>query len=384
MSERRELLFDHEFPWPDFGWVFDPENLEDVTQAIVRNYKWNATEKIDGLFVIISSEGWMSTNYKKYDYNSIPVNYGGATKRDFQNSIDKMKLMRRCFIKTYENQNVDFMAYGKIITAGISTSTHDIYDYQKRGFKVGDILFFGIGIVLRGEANTNESYLKMKAVSKNIFLEICVFESPLSDKRYIIVPINLQVRFLLDDYYLKSVPDFGYDSLKSLLLNPRVTDLIKDRKVRGIVLSRNGKEMKLNYLPGVNIFLDSYFIQLEDNLQILGTTTSSWIEVFDCLKKIYKSSNKFVSCFDIKEDFDIYITASLSKYPEIQAVLESLEHVPEERKLKIVDYSTKIMTDIKQELRFKFDKQIEFAMDPLLNARFHKRVTKAVKGKKKL
>lgn len=381
MSESEQATLAQEYPWPDFDYVIDPEKLEFLAKCIIKNKTWNSTEKIDGFHVTVSTDSWISTKHKRYDYASIPVNYHGATKRELQNLIDKLLLLKRCLSPTYNNPKVDFMAHGVVVGEGTSTTKHDIYDYKRRGYSKGDVLFFGLGIVLRGDLNTKESFLKMKSVSETLFFELSVHFSPLSDKQYLIVPLNEHVTYILEHQFLKTVPTFGCETLKDTLLNPRVTDPIKDRKIRGIVLSRNGKVMQLNYLQGPNIFIDNYFVLLEKKLELECTSASTWMAVFNSLKEIYQSSEKFVSCRDINDDFEIYIMSSISKFPEMAAELESLKEFPEARKVKIYQYTAKIMKDISLELMLKFNKRLEFSMDPTMQARFKKRVIKSIKGK---
>ena len=224
---------DHPFRFPKIKGFLSPDKLDETIQQLKENKVWNLSEKVDGCNVTVSSEGWFASRNKIIadcrDPNLTGRVWNNASLRNVPLVFQQALKLKSVLKSAMKQDGIEVALYCELILPGTSTTAYDVYNYEARHIKKGNLYAFALGMF----------------VPKNVHLPFmfdhALYMENLSNESndYYIVPMNAYLSQLFNDLDIVHIPPQSVHHLASLLINAHHIDILMQRKKEGFVLTSN-------------------------------------------------------------------------------------------------------------------------------------------------
>jgi len=282
-----------------------------ICKLIAENPNGYVSEKLDGCNFCVSSRHYVASrnvivartksDLKSTFFNKLILD-GFIPVLDQVNSLNSMLASEL----SIDPQNLETLVYGELMLKGTADCVHDIYNYRSRNIKAGKFYAFGIGIVFHDLADPTAENEKVKQLFETYNIKHLVSEKLLTRKQareqknknqgsgesvqtkkgYWVIPLNLKVKILLDQFDIVQVPMKKIqDSLFNIITRKQIGISLKLRKVEGYIINTPNLLLKLKYRDSKDDARDALFNRL--------TTEFPFNDAVHCLKDIYNSAEEF-------------------------------------------------------------------------------------------
>lgn len=244
---KRAVGQNHPYPWPKIIGFHTQGALDKVLRHKREDKVWCVTEKYDGSNICLSTDGWIASRNKIIGERGMETcKFQGVSLLKVHldalfNAMDSLK--NKLKLEHFDGVEFELLLYGELLLKGTASSAQDVYNYREKNRHPGDFFCFGIGLVL----------------PENVQLPL-VFENGRlnreGEKTWFVVPLNLYLKELLDEFGIPGVDICAVETLSDILADDKWVRNIKEKKVEGYVLSGTNGEGLLK-LKGVESTLDN-------------------------------------------------------------------------------------------------------------------------------
>ena len=372
------------FPFPKITPILSELYIfNKVRKAVNQNDEWFVSEKLDGFNVAVSSAGWVANKdevvahliqEKKFGKRKIET----VSVKELKPLFDKIFILGDALNREF---NLEFdltkkdqiILYGEFIVNGTSTTQHDIYENEKKGFEVGHLFVFAVGFYFENPAHELCNYQRLEKIFSNIM------EYGARDKKtFFICPIDQKSKDIFVKAEIELVPLYKPEKLVDLLTRRNEGNWIEQlqaRKMEGIVLHDSTNKMfKWTYQKETT----SYHDWLVRSMLTEWTSTENEIKVAAALSSLYNSSREYETCYymilfdklyerfisEHKKEFEENLLSFYNKEEntfnsDVQICLDTLK----------THASAHILSSLLPEGKSLFDKNIQMTYDDLIETK---------------
>ena len=197
---------------------------------------------------------------------------------------------------TFFTEDPDFqlLAYGELVVPGTASSLEDIYHYNNRNIKVGNIYVFALGLVLKNE-------IKIPLIFKHGFLNIENVAQPC-----FIVPMNDYLSVLFKKFNILHMAPKMTNCLSNILYHPVLNHDLHQRKREGFILS--GDEGQ-GYIKWVYYKTGSPDLCKQAHYLVQNQWTYEAKGMAEKIQSLYKEAQRFINVSK-----DSYLNKAIENY----------------------------------------------------------------------
>ena len=279
----------HPFWWPKISSFLTFQALDLITQHLHENKQWTVTEKLDGVNMCVSSDGWIASRKKIVASVDDPTlskqHCQGAPLSGVKPLHQQLLALKTHLANTFFQWQPDFqlLAYAELVVPGTASSKEDLYHYKKRHIHVGSLYVFALGLVLPHSEPEDIPFIFEHGfkVTENV------------KEPYFLVPMNANVSQLLKRFCIQHVGPQKMDSLHNILNHPKFNHNLMERKKEGYVLSSNDGNgyIKWKFYHSCSSQLDK---QVEELIERQPNHSAAKTIAFK-IANLYGSSSRFLS-----------------------------------------------------------------------------------------
>lgn len=321
---------EHPYPWPKIKSVFSPSDKIDFMAMVEENPECCISEKLDGSNLCVADQ-WIASRRiviaRKSDnlFNKTFNNMSLAWFQSFYAKFEKL----RVWMQRQVGADAELLLFGEFILNGTASCKSDIYNYKRKCYKPGQFYVFGLGVAMDTKPESPLFASHMALTNKN-------------GKPYYIVPLNLALEELLDEFDIDHVTILDTDNFVCLLGNATEGAHLMERECEGYVISRGADMWKWKYIEDVQ----SHHIQYNNELQVkYGTGNKYLFNMLDNLSSILKSATTYTMLKEFKNLFD----SAASKYPCISDLFHNFD-TKEHLKNEVKKYRENIWAEMLEDM----------------------------------
>lgn len=277
-SENKNLSVGNDIPykWPKINGVMTYNKEEELMNYIKENEYWIVTEKLHGYNCSVSSNGWIGSRNKiiglKNDPDLSSKKFQGLSLEHVASIFPKLdKFYEKIQKDFYPKTKFELVLYGELMGSGTATSNLDIYNYRKKGYKIGHMYVFGLALIFK---------------EKNYFSPMFYLGNVFKNENVYIIPIDRYIQTLLISCDIDSVQVWQPQLLQNIFTHPYYVTQLMEQMSEGFVLSHIwGKGIiKWKYPTRTSDFQDRSLKKMENIA--LSDTEKKCVENF---RKIYQN-----------------------------------------------------------------------------------------------
>lgn len=225
--------------WPQTPGVLSVHSVNLIQDLLFKNPMMTVTEKLDGSNLCLSSAGWVASrrriilenpNQAELDntkFCGVALSSIGDVQIKLKNIAEEVKTH-------FDDKELEVLLYGEWIQKGTATSQSDRFKYADRGFQIGHLYSFGLGIYFNKMCDGPLLNQIVNVLSVKLGWNVILKQKPV---QFFILGINKQLETFLRSKDLKCVPLLGENNFRDVLSSQSFTKHLLQRDFEGFILT---------------------------------------------------------------------------------------------------------------------------------------------------